>query len=280
MSGRHGVGHDGLSVPSDQRDVTQLLADAFGGSASDYLLAGSGAYRRVYFDFTAATAQDWTADASGAWVPHTLTDQSGTSRSIDARQDNGPTTWGIVSGVGLRIAGASNLVGRVRFAPANVGIDLQGNAWYARWGYTREGTQDVGAWGGITLEPASGSADYLRANVDYRSATTTYGGEHTTRRASSSIKSAGLHAQAAAYSSVLQELRFAAGAYRISEDIDAGTTRPSDVGLLTERTIGSHENRGVSLADPAFGIATIDFRFSGQVTVKWLEFLIALSEVS
>ncbi len=280
MSGRHGVGHDGLIVPNDQRDLSQLVADAFGGASTDYVLTSSGLYRRVYFDFATAAAQDWTADASGAWVPHTLTDQSGTSRTIDARQDNGPTTWGIVSGVGLRIAGASNLIGRVRVTPANVGIDLQRNIWYARWGYTREGTQDVGAWGGITLEPASGTADYLRANLDYRSATTTYLGEHTTRRASSSIKNSPLHSQATAYSSALQELRFSAGAYRISEDIDTGTTRPSDVGLLTERTIGSHENRGVSLADPAFGISTIDFRVSGQATVKWLEFLIAISELS
>lgn len=253
------------------------LADAFGLTEAEVLITATGVFRRIYFDFTlSALAEDYTGDVG--WVAHTIIDQAGNTINCEVSPGNSPTTWGIEDGVGARVTGAGNDSLNFRFTPAQLGIDLQKQGFFFRWGVTRETAQDVGTWAGLRLEPTSGSTHYFRANADYRLATANYLSQTITRRNSSSKPLNG-PSSASARTDWMQEVYFCRGAYRVSQVVDVGTTRPADVGALTLSAEGSHEDRDTAVDDDGYDIAYIQTLTGGPTTIKWMEILIPLFQV-
>ena len=275
MSRYDSLGHDGLV--GHGTSLAAALAAQFGGKALDYLVTDTGVYRRRFFDFTTADAQDWSGHTVDTWTNVTLVDQSGNNVSAQAYYTASPTTWGIVASTGLRNVGTVR--GGLRFTPAQLGIDLGKHAFYLRWGATREQDQVATQWAGIRFEPSSGTADFLRLKVDTESGGN-FVGHNVTRRSSSDTEDNTLHSSASGRTSFLQEVFFCRGAFKDSATLDGGTTRPADVNALTEYSEGSHENRGITLDAADYDIAYLQFKTTGDMTVPWIEVLIALSEYS
>lgn len=256
----------------------QSLATQLGGDAADYLSTASGVFRRIYFDLTTAAAADWTGDTASTFTALSLTDQSGTVISCERWRSGSPTTWGIVSGQGIRSAGDAAAHCQLRFTPAAIGWTPATQGLFIRWGVTREASQNSGSWSGIRLEPSSGSADYLRANCDLMVGAGDYDIQSITRRSSTSATLTA-NRGASALTSFLQEVYFCTGAYRFSNAFNTGTTRPADVGGLTLAAQGSHEDRDTAIDASDYAIAYIQPRLEGAQTIKWLEFLIPLFKV-